>query len=124
MKLRDIVEFSKSVGEEYLDAEVLVDTEAAEYDVHMAEITDIDALDEDMGCGRKVISISLDDKVKIHRSAPADNGISIASAQLIGICSKCQEPSTGSFDSDREDDPVEMKCVSCGSVQNLGTKRG
>lgn len=41
----------------------------------------------------------------------------LCKADFVGTCLRCGEPSTGSYDSD-ENDELKMRCVNCGFKMN------
>jgi hypothetical protein len=69
MKLRELKEKIDALVIEYpkfLDSKVLVDTEAAEFTVHMVDITNIYSEHvEDIG--EDMVYLTLDNEVKLHR---------------------------------------------------------
>lgn len=68
MKLWELKEKINSIDDKFLDSDVLVDVEAAEYTVHMADITDICSMTEEESGIQNFVSISLDHSVKLHKS--------------------------------------------------------
>jgi len=70
MKFREFKKLVNKVDDKFLDAIVWVDTEAAEYSLHMVDPTSVYSHEaEEMGV--PFVSISLDHSVKKHWSAQA-----------------------------------------------------
>ena len=68
MKLREFKKLVNEIDDKFLDADILVDTDAAEFSVHMVDPISVDAHEtEEMG--KPFVSINLDHSVKIHWSA-------------------------------------------------------
>jgi len=118
MKLKDIVDFASTLDKEWLEADFLIDTEAAEYSVHLAEVESVEALSED-SMGRKVVAVNIDNCVKIHKPESRQKALlSVTSAFLVGSCPVCGEPTTGQYDSGERADTY-LECVSCKHKENI-----
>lgn len=67
MKLSELKERLNSIVSKYHEADVLIDTECAEFMCHMVEPTDIDVIDKEV-FGRDIVIIGLDNNVKKHQT--------------------------------------------------------
>jgi hypothetical protein len=65
MKLRELKEKINRIDDKFLDCEVQVDTEAAEFTCHLVDITGI-YTDDGFYVGRDMVYITLDNSVKVH----------------------------------------------------------
>lgn len=67
MKLKELIKQLQEFSPKYDDCNVLIDTDAAEFMVHMVEPTRVNLLGKEL-IGKDVITIHLDNEVKRHRA--------------------------------------------------------
>ena len=63
MKLKELIEKLNSIPKEFLDCDVVVDTDAATYTCHLVDICSITKEDAEI-FGRDFVVLHLDDSVK------------------------------------------------------------
>jgi len=69
MKLKELKEIINKIDDKYNEADILVDTEAALFSVHMVDITNITLEDNEYSentHGKPFIDIQLDDNAKMY----------------------------------------------------------